>query len=367
MKKLNIGGLTARVPIIQGGMGVGISLSGLAAAVARTGAIGVIAAAGIGVLRADALRDLPGANLAALRGEIRHARTMTDGIIGVNVMVALSDFSALATAAMQEGADIIFAGAGLPLDLPGLRPEGSRTRLVPIVSSARALRIIARRWLERYHYPPDAVVVEGPLAGGHLGFRPEQIGDQRHALERLVPEVAEEARRLERISGRPIPVIAAGGIYTGQDIYRFMSNGADGVQMATRFVGTTECDAAPGFKQAYIDARQDDIVIIQSPVGMPGRAIRNRFTDNAAAGDRRPFHCPYHCIATCDVASSPYCIAIALKNAREGNFDEGFAFAGANAYRVTRIIPVSELVAELEAEYGRAEAGADRTAARAAV
>jgi nitronate monooxygenase len=258
---------------------------------------------------------------------------------------------------MEEGADIIFAGAGLPLDLPRLKPVGSRTRLVPIVSSARAFRIIATRWLGRYRYPPDAVVVEGPLAGGHLGFKREQISDQNYSLERLVPEVVREARRFEAQCGRPIPVIAAGGIYTGHDIHRFLELGAAGVQMATRFVGTWECDAAPRFKQAYIDARKDDIVIIQSPVGMPGRAIRNRYTDNAAAGNRRPFHCPYHCIATCDVAKSPFCIAVALKNAREGNLEEGFAFAGANAYRVSEIVSVKELVAELEAEYDRAAGG----------
>jgi len=367
MKKLNIGGLVAEVPIVQGGMGVGISLSGLAAAVARTGAIGVIAAAGIGILRADALRDFPGANLRALRGEIRQAKSTTDGIIGVNIMVAMSDFPALATAAMEEGADIIFSGAGLPLDLPRLRPRDNRTRLVPIVSSARAFRIIATRWLERHRYAPDAVVVEGPLAGGHLGFRPEQIGDRQYSLDRLVPAVVEEARRFETLSGRSIPVIAAGGIYTGHDIYRFTQLGAAGVQMATRFVGTFECDAAPRFKQAYLDAGKDDIAIIQSPVGMPGRALRNRFTEAAAAGERRPFHCPYRCISTCDPDTRPYCIAMALKNAREGKMEDGFAFAGANAYRVNEIVSVRELVSEISAEYACSEAGAKRAESRLAV
>ena len=351
MKPLKIGNLTAQVPIVQGGMGVAVSLSRLASAVARCGAIGVIASAGIGVLRADALRDLPGANLKSLRSEILKARAETDGIIGVNIMVALTDYADLATAAMKAGADIIFSGAGLPLDLPSYRQPDNHTRLVPIVSSARAFRIIAERWFSRYGYTPDAVVVEGPLAGGHLGFKPEQIEDPNFALEKLIPAVVAEARRFEEQCGRPIPVIAAGGIYTGADIYKFISLGAAGVQMATRFVATHECDASDAFKQAYLDARPEDITIIKSPVGMPGRAIRSSFTTAGESGQRKPFRCPYHCIVPCGAETSPYCIALALKNARDGKFDNGFAFAGANAHRVDKIVSVAELVDELKAEY----------------
>lgn len=351
MKPLKIGRFTARVPIIQGGMGVAVSLSRLAAAVGRAGAIGVIASAGIGVLRADVLRNLPEANLKSLRSEVLKARSETDGIIGVNIMVALTDYAALATAAMEAGVDIIFSGAGLPLDLPSYRPPDNQTALVPIVSSARALRIIAERWLLRYGVAPDAVVVEGPLAGGHLGFKLEQINDPEYALEKLIPAVVAEARRFEERVGRPIPVIAAGGIYTGADIHKFISLGAAGVQMATRFVATHECDASDAFKQAYLDAKPEDITIIKSPVGMPGRAIRSTFTTAVESGHRKPFHCPYHCIVTCGAETSPYCIALALKNARDGKFDNGFAFAGANAHRVDKIVSVAELVAELEDEY----------------
>lgn len=349
MKKLRIGHLTADLPIVQGGMGVGISLSRLASAVARCGAIGVIAAAGIGVLR-----GIPGVQANGLRNEIRQARLMGDGIIGVNILVALSDFAELADAAVAEGADIIFSGAGLPLDLPRCLKPGSRTRLVPIVSSARAFRVIADRWLRKYEYVPDAVVVEGPMAGGHLGFKPAQIADPDYVLEKLMPAVVVEARRIAAECGRPVPVIAAGGIYNGSDIARFLDLGADGVQMATRFVATDECDASPEFKQAYIDARKDDIVIIQSPVGMPGRAIRNRFLDEVDGGERKPFVCPHHCIVTCDVQTSPYCIALALTNAQRGNMGSGFAFAGANAWRVREIVPVRELLAGLVAEYNAA-------------
>jgi nitronate monooxygenase len=367
MKKLNIGGLVAGVPVVQGGMGVGVSLSGLASAVARAGAIGVIAAAGIGVLRSDAIRSAAGGDVRGLRTEIRKARSATDGIIGVNVMVVLSEYSALAAAAVAEGADIIFSGAGLPLDLPSYLRPGCRTRLVPIVSSARAFRIIATRWLTRFQYAPDAVVVEGPRAGGHLGFKREQIDDPDYALEKLLPPVVEEARRIGLECGKTIPVVAAGGVYTGGDIHRFMRMGAAGVQMATRFVGTHECDAAPGFKQAYIDAREDDVVIIQSPVGMPGRAIRNQYIDDVSDGMKKPFDCPCHCIISCDVANSPYCIARALINAQKGNMEQGFAFAGANAYRVNEIVSVKELIAELEAEYDCAEASDRRAESRVAV
>ncbi|MBP2672601.1 MAG: putative oxidoreductase, nitronate monooxygenase family, partial [candidate division NC10 bacterium] len=284
------------------------------------------------------------------------ARELSTGILGVNIMVALSNFGELVKTALDEQIDIIFSGAGLPLDLPRFRRGNDRTKLVPIVSSGRAARIVAKRWTERYDYPPDAVVVEGPLAGGHLGFKPEQIGDPAHALTSLLPEVLREIAPFEAHARRPIPVIAGGGIYTGADIYRFLQLGAAGVQMATRFVTTHECDAAASFKDAYIRATPEDIVIIKSPVGMPGRAIRNRFLEDVGAGKRMPFTCPYHCIVTCDYLNSPYCIALALINAQRGRMHHGFAFAGENAHRATEIVSVKDLVATLLDEY-RAAAG----------
>jgi NAD(P)H-dependent flavin oxidoreductase YrpB (nitropropane dioxygenase family) len=348
---LTIGNLTARLPIIQGGMGVGVSLSGLASAVANEGGIGVIACAGIGMLEPDMARDFSAANVRALRQEIRRARERSTGILGVNIMVALTNFGELVKTALDEGIDLIFSGAGLPLDLPRYRRGGDCTKLVPIVSSGRAARIIARRWTERYDYPPDAVVVEGPRAGGHLGFTREQIADPAYRLERLLGDVLAELRPFAAQAGRPIPVIAGGGIYTGADLHRFLRLGAAGVQMATRFVTTHECDASAAFKEAYLRATPEDTVIIQSPVGMPGRAIRNAFLDDVSAGKRVPFACPYHCIVTCDYTSSPYCIALALINAQRGRMAQGFAFAGENAHRATGIVPVRALVATLLAEY----------------
>ncbi|MDR0338853.1 MAG: nitronate monooxygenase, partial [Desulfovibrio sp.] len=254
---LDIGGLIARAPIVQGGMGVGISLHRLASAVAAEGGVGVIAGAMIGMREPDVAKDPEGANRRALSREIRKARELTDGIIGVNIMVALTDFASMVRTAVNERADIIFAGAGLPTELPKIlrsmcdeKKEEFRTRLVPIVSSARATTIICKKWLSKAAYLPDAFVVEGPKAGGHLGYKPEQLDDPNHALEQIVPEVIEAVKPFEDQYGKKIPVIAAGGIYGGDDIHRFLGMGAAGVQMGTRFVATEECDADIRFKEA---------------------------------------------------------------------------------------------------------------------
>lgn len=350
LKGLKLGNLVARIPIVQGGMGVGISLSGLAAATANAGGVGVIAAAGIGLLEEDGIKDFLGASLRGLRREIRRARELTRGVLGVNIMVALSNFSDLVKAAVEEGIDIIFSGAGLPVNLPDF-VKGSSTMIAPIVSSARAATLVLNRWKDKYSYAADAVVVEGPRAGGHLGFKRDQLSDGNFALEKILVEVVEAVRLFGEEGGRPTPVIAGGGIYTGTDIRRILELGASGVQMATRFVATEECDASPSFKNSYIEAREEDLEIIASPVGMPGRAIRNRFLDDVASGLRRPFSCPFKCIVTCDYEKAPYCISLALLNAQKGRFDRGFAFAGANAYRVERIVKVGELVDSLVAEY----------------
>ncbi len=351
LKNLCIGDLTARLPIIQGGMGVGISLSGLASAVANEGGIGVIATAVIGMNEPDFSRNFLEANIRALRKEIRKARELSKGILGVNIMVALTNFADLVKTAIEEGIDIIFSGAGLPLNLPQFLNSTIKTNLVPIVSSARATGIILKKWSEKYNRLPDAIVVEGPLAGGHLGFKEEMIGDPEYSLEKLVPEVIQIVKPYEEKYKKPIPVIAAGGIYTGADIYRFFQLGASGVQMATRFVTTYECDASEKFKQTYIDSRKEDIVIIKSPVGMPGRAIKNTFLDEVSQGKRKPFKCPYHCLKTCDFKNTPYCISLALVNAKKGNLSHGFAFAGENAYRAKGIISVKELIETLIEEY----------------
>lgn len=358
LPELRLGDLVARIPIVQGGMGVGISLSGLAAATANAGGVGVIAAAGIGLLEPDGMKDFAAANLRALRREIRRARELTKGIIGVNIMVALTNFADMVKAAVEEGIDVIFAGAGLPVNLPELVKAGAKTKLAPIVSSARAAALVAKRWIDKYGRRPDAVVVEGPEAGGHLGFKREQLEDEAFSLRKLVPEVVEALAPLAGPEG-PIPVIAGGGVWSGADIKDLLDLGAAGVQMATRFVATDECDAAQGFKEAYVNSGPGDLEIIASPVGMPGRAIRNRFLDEVAEGRKKPFACPYHCIVTCDPEKAPYCISLALLNAQKGRLEHGFAFAGSNAGRVESIVPVQALVDSLVGEYEAAAAASD--------
>ncbi len=351
MKELKIGNLVAKVPIVQGGMGVGISLSGLASAVANAGGVGVISAAGLGLIYNDISKNFNDACIHGLKQELKKAREATKGIIGVNIMVALSNFADMVRTSIEEKADIIFAGAGLPLNLPSFLKPDSVTKLVPIVSSARALKLICRRWIGEYGYTPDAVVVEGPKAGGHLGYSHEQINDNNYSLENIVPEVVTAAREIGEQQGKFIPVIAGGGIYTGEDIYNITSLGADGVQMGTRFVTTDECDASNEFKQSYIDARKEDIEIIQSPVGMPGRAIHNNFLQKVKEGLKQPKACPFNCIKTCDVTHSPYCIMLALYNAYKGKMENGYAFCGSNAWRTDKIISVKELIATLKAEF----------------
>jgi nitronate monooxygenase len=205
--------------------------------------------------------------------------------------------------------------------------------------------------LDQFDYLPDAVVVEGPKAGGHLGFKRDELIDPNYSLEKLVPAIVKELQPFEEIKQAPIPLIAGGGIYSGEDIYRFLQLGASGVQMATRFVATHECDADIEFKKLYINATPNDTVIITSPVGMPGRALKNEFIDDVNSGSKKPFKCPYHCITTCKHKESPYCIAMALLNAQQGKLKHGFAFAGENVHRVKEIVSVKELMATLMKEY----------------
>jgi nitronate monooxygenase len=351
MKALKIGDLSIAVPIIQGGMGVGISLSGLASAVANEGGVGVISSAGLGLLYKDFSENYLEASIHGLKEEIRKTRDKTLGVVGVNVMVAMTNFVDMVKTSISEKVDVLITGAGLPLDLPSFLTKGSKTKLVPIVSSARAIRIICEKWKTNYDYLPDAVIVEGPKAGGHLGFKEEQIGDVDYSLEKLVPEIVSELRHFEDKYNQSIPLFAAGGIYTGEDINNIMKLGASGVQMGTRFVTTDECDASSGFKQAFIDADEKDIEIIKSPVGMPGRAIFSNFIQKVRDGKKQPKKCPFKCIKTCDIDKSPYCIIIALVNALKGNFDHGFAFAGSNAFRATKISSVKEIFTSLKREY----------------
>ncbi len=356
MPKLRIGDAVARLPIVQGGMGVGISLSGLASAVANEGGIGVIAANSIGMLDPEYYAKNKDANAIILRREIRKAQAKTAGLLGVNIMVAVDDYPDLVRVAIEEKIDMIFLGAGLPIKgipVEDLRAAG--VKVIPIISSARAAGLIFKSWSKKYKDVPDAVVVEGPKAGGHLGFKAEQIDDPDFALERILPEVVAEIKTFEGQYHRTIPVIAAGGVFTGADIYKVFKLGASGVQMGTRFVATHECDANIRFKESYVACREEDIEIIKSPVGLPGRAIRNSFLKDIAAGKKMGFKCAWRCLKSCDIKNARYCISLALDNARQGILDKGFAFAGSNAFRVDKIVSVNELLQELIYQYQYAE------------
>lgn len=347
MPTLKIGNLKISPPIIQGGMGVRVSRANLAAAVANEGCAGVIATAGIGRYENYTKADSSKVNSEALIHEIRKARSMTGGVIAVNIMVALCDYDTLARTAVDEKVDMIISGAGLPLSLPKYL-NGDDIKLIPIVSSARAFKIMCKKWKVNYDRIPDAIIVEGVKAGGHLGYSYQDVLDNTtSSLENTLQEVLKIANTFNP----KIPVIAAGGIFDGKDMAHFLRLGASGVQMATRFVCTDECDVHENFKQAYLNARAEDITIIKSPVGLPGRVISNSFVEEIKQGRNVPFKCKYHCLRTCEPDKAPYCIAEVLANAAEGNLDESFAFAGSNAWRCNEIVPVRLLVSKLVEEY----------------
>lgn len=341
MSELKIGNLCPRIPVIQGGMGVGVSLSNLAGAVAATGGIGVISTAQIGFRSPDFAKNPIECNLQAVGDEIKKARQKADGgIVGVNIMVATRRYEDYVKAAAAAGADLIISGAGLPMTLPEIC---GAAKIAPIVSSTKALRVIANHWRKKYDRKPDLVVIEGPLAGGHLGFSKEDIdaytitGEKDYDAEiKSIIALADELA---------VPVVVAGGVYDRKDMDHYLALGAKGVQIATRFVTTKECDASDAYKQAYIKAKKEDIVIVKSPVGMPGRAIHNTFLDKVNAGERFMRGCR-QCIVTCKPDTAPYCITEALINAVEGRLDEGLIFCGSNAYRADKIETVANIMEE---------------------
>ena len=346
VKPLVIGDLIAKVPVVQGGMGVGVSLSSLAGAVAAEGGIGVISTAQIGYRESDFDTDPIGANLRAIGTEIRKARQIAkEGILGVNIMVATRRYEDYVKAAVEAGIDLIISGAGLPMDLPKL-VGAAKTKLAPIVSSVKSVQVIIRYWWKKYSRLPDAVVIEGPLAGGHLGFHKDQLADIEglhydDEVRAIIEHVGETASEHET----DIPVIMAGGVYTRDDMEHYLEMGASGVQMATRFVTTHECDADDAYKQSYIDAEKEDIVIVQSPVGMPGRAILNPFMKRAKEGQIPHEKC-HLCVSTCTPAKTPYCITDALINAVKGKVNDALLFCGANAYRATKLEHVKDIMEE---------------------
>ena len=370
VKPLKIGHYTIKYPIIQGGMGVGISLSSLAGAVANAGGIGIISTAQIGFKKPEFVKNPLAANLKEIHEEFAKARKIApEGVLGFNIMVATKEYGQYVKEAVKAGANVIISGAGLPVDMPKyvaeaeeeLRADGIKnqsTMIAPIVSSVKSAAVICRMWDRKHKTAPDFVVIEGPCAGGHLGFSREQLTEfgadtesvsktykqnkYEDEIRGIIKTVKEFADKYEK----EIPVIVAGGIYDHKDVINQLELGADGVQVATRFVTTEECDADPAYKQAYINAKEEDIVIVKSPVGMPGRAIKNRFLERVQEG-RIPVTQCFRCLTHCNPAETPYCITRALINAVEGNVEDALLFCGSNAYRSTKIETVSEVMKEL--------------------
>lgn len=347
---LQIGELVAKIPIIQGGMGIGVSRAGLASAVANEGGIGVISGAQIGFEEPDFETNHKEANIRALIKEIRKARELSpNGILGVNFLVAMRNYSELVQVAVQEKIDLIISGAGLPKELPEFI-KNTKTKIAPIVSSGKAAALIAKLWDKRYSYAPDMVIVEGPDAGGHLGFSVEELkSEEKPCLAEIVKDVIDALTPFKEKYNKNIPVVAAGGIYTGKDIAKYINIGASGVQMATRFVSTYECDASLEYKMAYINSKEADLQIVKSPVGMPGRAIRNNFVETVEEKNIPVKKC-YACLTHCNPKDTPYCISKALIEAVRGNMDDGLIFTGSNAYKAEQLTTVKELMKELVEE-----------------
>ena len=359
---VNIRGKTLDVPIVQGGMGIGVSLEKLAGAVAAAGGMGTLSAAFCGFREPDFQTNSREANLRALARQIGKAKELAKGagLVAVNVMVAAAQYADSVRAALRAGTDAVVCGAGLPKDLPGLAEEAGNdtAALAPVVSGGRSAALICKLWDRRYRRTPDFVVLEGPLAGGHLGFSPQEAREAQagrpRPLSALLEEVLEALAPFREKYGRDIPVFVAGGVKGGADLRRYMDQGAAGAQFATRFIATEECDASSGYKQALLDAKPGDITIVQSPVGMPGRALNSPLIQRVEEGAQPKIsHCD-RCLAACDWRTAPYCISRALIAAVEGDWENGLFFCGANAGEVNTLSSVREQMDQILREWRNA-------------
>lgn len=349
IKPLKIGELVSRLPIIQGGMGVGVSLSNLASAVTNAGGIGIISSAQIGFKERDFENNPLEANLRALKKHIKLAKEKcNNGIIGVNIMVATNEYARYVRTAIESGIDLIISGAGMPTTLPKLT-KGYNVKLAPIVSSLKAAKVILKLWDKHDNIAPDMIVVEGPKAGGHLGFKKEDIEISNETFDDTIKDIVLHVKDYEIKYNKSIPIIAAGGIFNGNDIVKYLNLGASGVQMATRFVATEECDASKEFKESYINATNENIGIVKSPVGMPGRAILNSFVNKTLNENIKVTKC-YNCLTPCNPSTTPYCISKALINSVNGDLENGLIFCGENVSKIKNITTVKKLMTELENE-----------------
>ncbi len=346
IKQLQIGDITLKYPVIQGGMGIGVSLSGLASAVTLNGGLGVISAAQIGFKEPLFEKNPIESNLKALKEHIMLAKEkVLNGPIGVNIMAATNKYEEYVKCSIEAGADIIISGAGLPIGLPKL-VKGTKTKFAPIVSSLKATALLLKMWERKDNTTCDMIIVENHLAGGHLGFKEHQV--EEYLTEKDFDEefksIVSFVKTYEEKFNKKIPVIYAGGVFDRKDIDHCLEIGADGVQMGTRFVATEECDATLDYKNAYINAKKEDVILVKSPVGLPGRALKNNFT---CKSDREDINKCYKCLPKCDILTTPYCISKKLMTSVLGDVDNGLVFCGAYAYRCDKILTVGQIFDEL--------------------
>ena len=356
-KSLKIGKYEIQKPIVQGGMGVGVSWDQLAGNVSKEGGLGVISAVGTGYYKdrkyskklvdGKPFSEVNFYSSEGLKEIIKNARGICkDKPLAVNILYAINDYGRVVRDACEGGVDIIITGAGLPTNMPEFTEGYPDIALVPIVSSAKALKIICKRWKGRYDRLPDAVVLEGPKSGGHQGFSYEECKKEANQLENLIAPVVEEAKKWG-----DIPVIAAGGIWDKNDIEQMMGLGASGVQMGTRFIGTHECDAHDNFKQVVLNAKKEDIELMSSPVGYPAQGIRTNLTTLVEKREGPAIKCISNCVAPCHRGEEAkvvgFCIADRLSDAYNGNLETGLFFSGTNGYRLNEIISVKELMNKL--------------------
>ena len=358
-KSIKIGKHEIEYPIFQGGMGVGISWDQLAGNVSKEGGLGIISSVGTGYYKNRAFieKDIEGKpyetinfySKKALIEIFKSAREICgDKPLGANVLYAINDYGRVVRDSCEAGADIIVTGAGLPTNMPEFTQGFPDVALVPIVSSAKALKIICKRWKQRYNRLPDAVIVEGPKSGGHQGFTYEQCFMEEFQLENLIAPIKEEIKKWG-----DFPLIAAGGIWDKKDIEKMISLGADGVQMATRFIATKECDAPEAFKKVLIEAKEEDIKLLKSPVGYPARGVKTKLIEMVESSPKPPIpiKCISNCVAPCkrgeEAKAVGYCIADRLSDAYMGNTETGLFFTGSNGYRINEVITVKELMQKL--------------------
>jgi len=348
---LKIGNLIAKIPIIQGGMGIGISLSNLSGAVALEGGIGVISTAQIGFSEEDFSKNPLEANLRMIGEHINRARKIAPkGILGVNIMVATNHYKEYVLEAVKNGIDLIISGAGLPIELPSL-VSMSKTKIAPIVSSKKAAELLLKMWDKKNQTTADAIIIEGPLAGGHLGFHLDYLeNNNEKSFDDEIIEIIKITKQYEEKYEKEIPVIVAGGVEDQNDFNRLISLGASGIQVGTKFVTTKECDAHSNYKEAYLKSKEEDIVFVKSPVGMPGRAIMNPFVKKTSI-ERIPVKACHSCIKSCNPKTTPYCITDALMKAAKGEVEDGLIFCGAYAYKEDKIRTVKDVIEDYIGKY----------------